>query len=184
MATKASKFGFVECADLVSDQKYGAALRLFQQAVGKFLESRSAPKRGEIARELLQIGTALEETLKRAIGDDWDAQVPKFEDDAKHAACSFCGKNQNEVGKLVAGPSVHICDECIELCKNILVEELDSGGERKSKSAKATSRENRLCGICMEERESDELIFLPHAAYMCAGCLEDIQAVRDKQAEK
>ena len=180
MVIKASKFGFVECADLVSDQKYGAALRLFQQAVGKFLESRSAPKRGEIARELLQIGTALEETLKRAIGDDWDSQVPKFDDDAKPAACSFCGKSQNEVRKLVAGPSVHICDECIELCKNILIEELDTGSGRKDKSGKAKHRENRLCGICMEERESDELIFLPHAAYMCAGCLEDIQAVRDK----
>ena len=184
MVTKASKFGFVECADLVSDQKYGAALRLFQQAVVKFLESSSAPKRGEIARELLQIGTALEETLKRAIGDDWDAQIPKFDDDAKYTACSFCGKSQNEVRKLVAGPSVHICDECIELCKNILVEELDAGGGRKSKSAGSTSKENRLCGICMEERESDELIFLPHAAYMCAGCLEDIQTIRDKQAEK
>jgi hypothetical protein len=180
MATKASKFGFVECADLVSDQKYGAALRLFQQAVGKFLESRSAPKRGEIARELLQIGTALEETLKRAIGDDWDTHIPKFDDDAKNASCSFCGKSQSEVRKLVAGPSVHICDECIELCKNILVEDLDTSGEVRSKSAKARSRENRLCGICMEERESDELIFLPHAAYMCAACLEDIQAVRDK----
>jgi hypothetical protein len=184
MATKASKFGFVECADLVSDQKYGAALRLFQQAVGKFLESRSAPKRGEIARELLQIGTALEETLKRAIGDDWDTHIPKFDDDAKHASCSFCGKSQSEVRKLVAGPSVHICDECIELCKNIVVEELDAGGERRNRSAKPRSRENRLCGICMEERESDELIFLPHAAYMCAGCLEDIQTVRDQQAEK
>jgi hypothetical protein len=184
MVTKASKFGFVECADLVNDQKYGAALRLFQQAVGKFLESRSAPKRGEIARELLQIGTALEETLKRAIGDDWDTHIPKFDDDAIHAACSFCGKSQSEVRKLVAGPSVHICDECIELCKNILVEDLDADGERRSKSAKGRSRENRLCGICMEERESDELIFLPHAAYMCAGCLEDIQAVRDQHAEK
>jgi hypothetical protein len=184
MTNKASKFGFVECADLVSDQKYGAALRLFQQAVGKFLESRSAPKRGEIARELLQIGSALEDTLKRAIGEDWDTQVPKFEDDRKHLTCSFCGKSQNEVRKLVAGPSGHICDECIELCKKILVEEADTGSERNSKSAKPTSRENRLCGICMEERESDELIFLPHAAYMCAGCLEDIQLVRDKQDEK
>jgi hypothetical protein len=36
----------------------------------------------------------------------------------------------------------------------------------------------------MEPRETDELIFLPHAAYMCAGCLEDIQTVRDKRAEK
>jgi hypothetical protein len=184
MTSKASKFGFVECADLVSDQKYGAALRLFQQAVGRFLESKSAPKRGEIARELLQIGTALEETLKRAIGDDWDAHIPKFDDDAKPVVCSFCGKNQSEVRKLVAGPSVHICDECVELCKNILAEELDINDKSRTKSAKAKTSENRLCGICMEERESDELIFLPHAAYMCAGCLEDIQAVRDKQAEK
>jgi len=184
MVARASKFGFVECADLVNDQKYGAALRLFQEAVGKFLESKSAPKRGEIARELLQIGTALEETLKRAIGEDWDAHVPKFVDDAKAAVCSFCGKNPNEVRKLVAGPSVHICDECVELCRNILAGELDAGEARKNQSAKAGVKENRLCGICMEERESDELIFLPHAAYMCAGCLEEIQAVRDKQTEK
>jgi hypothetical protein len=33
----------------------------------------------------------------------------------------------------------------------------------------------------MEERESDELIFLPHAAYMCASCLEEMQSVRDKR---
>jgi ATP-dependent Clp protease ATP-binding subunit ClpX len=37
--------------------------------------------------------------------------------------CSFCGKNQDEVKKLVAGPSVYICDECIELCNDIIVEE-------------------------------------------------------------
>jgi len=37
--------------------------------------------------------------------------------------CSFCGKNQDEVKKLVAGPSVYICDECIELCNDIMVEE-------------------------------------------------------------
>ena len=184
MVARASRFGFVECADLVNDQKYGAALRLFQQAVGKFLESKSAPKRGEIARELLQIGTALEETLKRAIGDDWDAHVPKFVDDPKAAVCSFCGKNQSEVRKLVAGPSVHICDECVELCRNIVAGELDVGEESKLKSANSGTKENGLCGICMEEREPDELIFLPHAAYMCAECLEDIQAVRDKHPEK
>ena len=184
MTTKPSKFGFVECADLVNEQKYGAALKLFQQGVGKFLDSKSPPKRGEIARQLLQLGTALEETLQKAIGDDWDAHIPKFADDAKPTVCSFCGKNQSEVRKLVAGPSVHICDECVELCKKILTEELDAGEKGKSKAAKGKSQENRLCGICMEERESDELIFLPHAAYMCASCLEDLQAVRDKQTEK
>ncbi|WP_044409241.1 ATP-dependent Clp protease ATP-binding subunit ClpX [Thiomicrospira microaerophila] len=38
--------------------------------------------------------------------------------------CSFCGKSQDEVRKLIAGPSVYICDECIELCNDILIEEL------------------------------------------------------------
>ena len=37
--------------------------------------------------------------------------------------CSFCGKSQEEVKKLIAGPSVYVCDECIELCNEIMVEE-------------------------------------------------------------
>ncbi len=39
--------------------------------------------------------------------------------------CSFCGKSQHEVRKLIAGPSVYICDECVELCNDIIREELD-----------------------------------------------------------
>ncbi|MDF2529843.1 MAG: clpX [Gammaproteobacteria bacterium] len=37
--------------------------------------------------------------------------------------CSFCGKSQNEVKKLIAGPSVHICDECVHLCNDIITED-------------------------------------------------------------
>ena len=37
--------------------------------------------------------------------------------------CSFCGKTQDEVRKLVAGPSAYICDECIELCRHIVEED-------------------------------------------------------------
>jgi ATP-dependent Clp protease ATP-binding subunit ClpX len=37
--------------------------------------------------------------------------------------CSFCGKSQHEVKKLIAGPSVFVCDECIELCKEIIRDE-------------------------------------------------------------
>jgi ATP-dependent Clp protease ATP-binding subunit ClpX len=39
--------------------------------------------------------------------------------------CSFCGKSQKEVKKLIAGPGVYICDECIELCNDIIAEERD-----------------------------------------------------------
>ena len=37
--------------------------------------------------------------------------------------CSFCGKSQDDVRKLIAGPTVYICDECIELCNDIIAEE-------------------------------------------------------------
>src|SRR5437867_12144108 len=44
--------------------------------------------------------------------------------DGEKLKCSFCGKSQEQVRKLVAGPGVYICDECIELCTEIIEEEL------------------------------------------------------------
>ena len=43
--------------------------------------------------------------------------------DKKNLYCSFCGKSQHEVRKLIAGPSVFVCDECVELCNDIIREE-------------------------------------------------------------
>ena len=48
--------------------------------------------------------------------------------DGKILYCSFCGKSQHEVRKLIAGPSVYICDECVELCNDIIREELEDVG--------------------------------------------------------
>jgi len=48
--------------------------------------------------------------------------------DGKILYCSFCGKSQHEVRKLIAGPSVYICDECVELCNDIIREELEISG--------------------------------------------------------
>src|SRR6185437_475475 len=47
--------------------------------------------------------------------------------------CSFCGKSQHEVRKLIAGPSVFVCDECVELCNDIIREELEDRAERAKK---------------------------------------------------
>ena len=49
-------------------------------------------------------------------------------DSGKILYCSFCGKSQHEVRKLIAGPSVFICDECVELCNDIIREELEEKG--------------------------------------------------------
>jgi ATP-dependent Clp protease ATP-binding subunit ClpX len=56
--------------------------------------------------------------------------------------CSFCGKSQNEVKKLIAGPGVYICDECIELCNDIIAEERE-----REESTKATLKVPRPIDI-------------------------------------
>jgi len=54
----------------------------------------------------------------------------RSKDDGKLLYCSFCGKSQHEVRKLIAGPSVFVCDECVELCNDIIREELEEKQER------------------------------------------------------
>ena len=49
--------------------------------------------------------------------------MSEFDPKEPECKCSFCGKNQDEVEKLIAGPDVYICDECIELCNEIVLEE-------------------------------------------------------------
>lgn len=74
--------------------------------------------------------------------------MPKYD---SHLKCSFCGKSQEQVRKLIAGPGVYICDECVELCNEILDEELFENAaqpqpqpQSKSKSSRGGRRENAL----------------------------------------
>jgi ATP-dependent Clp protease ATP-binding subunit ClpX len=54
-----------------------------------------------------------------------DRQNGRGDDNGKLLYCSFCGKSQHEVRKLIAGPSVFVCDECVELCNDIIREEME-----------------------------------------------------------
>ncbi len=58
------------------------------------------------------------------MSDDKDNDNDKTEESEKLLYCSFCGKSQHEVRKLIAGPSVFVCDECVELCNDIIREEV------------------------------------------------------------
>ncbi len=58
--------------------------------------------------------------------------------------CSFCGKTQDEVRKLVAGPSVYICDECVDLCNDILTEELEDVGRQSNRVAVPTPKDIKV----------------------------------------
>ncbi len=63
---------------------------------------------------------------------------------AANTRCSFCGKGQDQVRKLVAGPGVHICDQCIDLCQEVLEEESRTATSKKAKPG-FTSNPKTIC---------------------------------------
>ena len=59
--------------------------------------------------------------------------MSKYEE-KRQLKCSFCGKNQEQVRRLIAGPNVYICDECVELCDEIIQEEIEDTVEEDTTS--------------------------------------------------
>ena len=70
------------------------------------------------------------------------------DDSGKLLYCSFCGKSQHEVRKLIAGPSVFVCDECVDLCKDIIKEEIQDKSVDPKKRKLPTPAE--ICSILDE----------------------------------
>jgi len=70
-----------------------------------------------------------------------DDKHNKGDDGGKLLYCSFCGKSQHEVRKLIAGPSVFVCDECVELCNDIIREEVEDKASNLGSSKLPTPRE-------------------------------------------
>ncbi|MDT8384961.1 MAG: ATP-dependent Clp protease ATP-binding subunit ClpX [Gammaproteobacteria bacterium] len=70
-----------------------------------------------------------------------DDRQNKGDDGGKLLYCSFCGKSQHEVRKLIAGPSVFVCDECVELCNDIIREEVEEKVAGHGNSKLPTPRE-------------------------------------------
>jgi ATP-dependent Clp protease ATP-binding subunit ClpX len=70
-----------------------------------------------------------------------DEKKQKPGDEERLLYCSFCGKSQHEVRKLIAGPSVFICDECVELCNDIINEEVEESAPPDTQRALPTPRE-------------------------------------------
>jgi ATP-dependent Clp protease ATP-binding subunit ClpX len=76
--------------------------------------------------------------------------MPTSKNYDSHLKCSFCGKSQEQVRKLIAGPGVYICDECVELCNEILDEELlDPNGPMPHAPAKTEPPRKRRESVPM-----------------------------------
>jgi ClpX C4-type zinc finger protein len=82
---------------------------------------------------------------------------------SKVLRCSFCNKTQNEVRKLIAGPRVHICEECVDLCIDLLKEEL--------------RKKPQNCLLCGMTKEMQEMTRISGRGSICPACLDEVQAV-------
>jgi len=90
--------------------------------------------------------TNLQKTLERNPGNR-NTEIsssapdhPKKLDENEILYCSFCGKSQHEVLKLIAGPAVQICDECTDLCNDIITEEMNEQ-DKENKNTDAGEKE-------------------------------------------
>ena len=71
-------------------------------------------------------------------------------DDGKQLRCSFCGKPQSQVNRLVAGPGVYICDECVNVCLDILKQNFDEPGQKAQQSAYKLPKPKEITEILSE----------------------------------
>jgi hypothetical protein len=97
--------------------------------------------------------------------------------------CSFCNKSQDDVRKLIAGPSVFICDECVLVCNEILSDEafssrseIEGGGELPA-DAESTQRVLVVpCALCGLPTSLDEALVIRNRGALCGGCVGEIKA--------
>ena len=84
--------------------------------------------------------------------------MPKKKDENDNLFCSFCGKNQSEVRKLIAGPAVYICDECIQLCSEIIEEESEKEGKDSERILVPKEIKDKLDGYVIEQESAKKVL--------------------------
>ena len=84
--------------------------------------------------------------------------MPKKKDENDNLFCSFCGKNQSEVRKLIAGPAVYICDECIQLCSEIIEEESEKDSKDSEHVMVPKEIKEKLDGYVIEQEAAKKVL--------------------------
>ena len=94
--------------------------------------------------------------------------------------CSFCNKEQTDVKKLIAGPTVFICDECVAVCNDILADDGRFDSEPKAPQSRPALEDTVAdvvpCGLCSMALAIDDAVAVPERGFLCAGCVDAIEA--------
>lgn len=99
-----------------------------------------------------------------------------MEKEPTNLSCSYCGKSQREVRKLIAGPTVSICDECVKLCNDIIADEKDSKRPAEShplpeKKERAKVSVTPRCSFCGKEQHEVQTLIAGPSVYVCDECV-------------
>jgi ATP-dependent protease Clp ATPase subunit len=102
--------------------------------------------------------------------------------------CSFCNKSQRDVAKLIAGPTVYICGECVEICTDVLRVDRDTGraasAHTEPMNPAATENPHPIwCGFCSTQVSTINAISVPDRGWVCNPCARVIaEAVQQKES--
>ena len=98
--------------------------------------------------------------------------------------CSFCNKSQDDVRKLVAGVSAHICDECVEVCSEIMRDDgrfvappqVEDGAYAKDAPQVGLTGPAVRCALCRMPTPVEDGLLIPNRGVLCPGCIGEIEA--------
>ncbi len=108
--------------------------------------------------------------------------MAKKDDPNDNLFCSFCGKNQKEVKKLIAGPAVYICDECIQLCSEIIEEESEKEAGELSNLMIPKEIKNKLDEYVIEQETAKKILAV--AVYNHYKRLDSVLSTSDVEIQK
>lgn len=108
--------------------------------------------------------------------------MSKNDDITDNLYCSFCGKNQKEVSKLIAGPAVYICDECIQLCSEIIEEETEQNAVSKQRPLTPRQIKEMLNDYVIEQERAKKVLAV--AVYNHYKRLDSIVNPNDVEIQK
>ena len=108
--------------------------------------------------------------------------------------CSFCNKTQNDVRKLIAGPKVYICDECVRVCLEIMEEDVQAAAEGQAPAEGSPQRDARdngtgvglvvWCSLCRLPTTTSSALLVENRGVLCSACVAAVQSAATEDAER
>jgi ATP-dependent protease Clp ATPase subunit len=108
---------------------------------------------------------------------------------AAHLRCSFCNKSQDDVRKLIAGPTVYICDECVDVCVGIIADDRVADAARARQDVLSGSPPTALawpasdawCAFCGKVAELATALLIENRTLLCEHCVRAIATAATEQ---